>query len=113
MKSRYDYMWAGNSVDTDGEVFPDPLSIDYSPVFDDLKTVPEAYTLTQPDLKKLWWALYKATEQTEGDDILLNLNGIDHVGLLEPEDQIILFPTDNVRPFDFCNLVPKTTEELK
>ena len=91
-------------LDIDGEVFPDPLTIDYQYVVDNTNRLPPAYTISFPDLHKLWVKYYKETGKTEMDDILYSVNGIGHVGMLEPEDNIYLFNTDLIRSFDFKDL---------
>lgn len=104
LTSRYDYMWEGNTTDVDGEAWPDPLSIDYNSVLDNTKSIPSGYTLTYPDTRKLWVAYYKATGKTELDDVQYTLNGIEHVGLLEPGDEILLFDTKLLKAQSFHNL---------
>lgn len=109
MKSRYDYMresWCAKDID--GESYPDPLSIDYKSVVDNTSNIPNTYTLTEPDVLKLWKSYYKATGKVEMDDVLYTLNGIEHVGVLEPLDQIYLFPTENVRQYKFKDLTNPT-----
>lgn len=104
MRSRYDYMRPGVNTDVDGDQFPDPLTISYEDALEGNKKVPDSYRLNVVNLRKLWWKYYEATGQVDGDDILYNLNNIEHVGELEPEDQILLFDTTKVKQYDFKDL---------
>lgn len=109
MKSRYDYMresWIAKDID--GEAYPDPLTIDYKSLTDSADGVPSTYTLTEPDVLKLWKSYYKATGKTEMDDVLYTLNGIEHVGVLEPLDQIYLFDVDSIHQYKFKDLTNPT-----
>lgn len=104
MKSRYDYMRASVIEDIDGQQYPDPLTINYQAAIDKYNAVPTSYKLNYTDLKKLWVAYYKQTNKVEEDDILYSINGIEHVGLLEPEDTIYLYDTEEVEQFKFKDL---------
>lgn len=104
MLSRYDYMRESKVVDIDGEKFPDPLTIDYTGPTKNLSRLPGVITLDTQNIKKLWLAFYKATEELAGDDILYSVNGIEHIGLLEPEDTIRLYDTSLVSQFTFKDL---------
>lgn len=104
MKSRYDYMRSSVVEDTDGQQFPDPLTINYQTVIDNEGSMPETHKLNFTDLKKLWLMYYKQTESTEMDDVLYSVNGIEHVGLLEPGDVIYMYDTNNIKQYDFKNL---------
>lgn len=97
-------MWDGNTVDTDGIVFPDPLSIDYNSVIENTSSIPNSYKLSYPDTRKLWVAYYKNTSEVEMDDVQYTLNNIEHVGLLEPEDEILIFDTSLLQSQTFYNL---------
>lgn len=107
MRSRYDYMKSSTVEDVDGMQFPDPLTINYQAAIDNFNAIPDSYTLSAVDLKKLWVAYYKQTGKTEEDDILYSINGIEHVGLLEPEDRIYLYDPERVEQFNFKNLNSK------
>lgn len=104
MKSRYDYMRASKVEDIDGTQYPDPLTINYQAAIDDYGAVPNSYQLSYTDLKKLWVAYYKQTGKVDEDDILYSINGIEHVGLLEPEDEIYLYDPEKVQQFSFKDL---------
>lgn len=104
IRSRYDYMWEANTQDEDGEAWPDPLSVDFEKVIESTRSMPDSYTLRHPDLKKLWIAYYKASKLVDLDDVIYCLNGIAHVGQLEPEDQIILFDLKSLGQYSFYNL---------
>lgn len=104
MHSRYDLMRASSVEDIDGVQFPDPLTVDYNSFLENERVLPQTYTFTRPDLKKLWKKYYENTNKTEDDDILYNLNGIEHVGLIEPEDFIYIFDTSKVKQYTFKDL---------
>jgi hypothetical protein len=55
-------------------------------------------------LRKLWWKYYEETGLTDMDDCQYNLNMIEHVGELEPEDQILLFDTSKLKQYEFKDL---------
>jgi len=104
MKSRYDYMRASVVEDIDGEKYPDPLTINYQAIIDATHYLPEVMELNRTDLKKFWVKYYKATEKQDEDDILLTLNGVEHIGVLEPEDKLYLFDTSYVPQYNFKDL---------
>lgn len=104
MKSRYDYMRASVNTDIDGEQFPDPLTISYEDVLEGEKKIPNSYSLNAVNLRKLWWKYYETTGLTDMDDCQYNLNMIEHVGELEPEDQILLFDTSKLKQYEFKDL---------
>ena len=109
MRSRYDYMRFSVVEDIDGDQYPDPLTIDYYSAILKEGTIPDSYKLSRSDLKKLWVKYHKEvglgeTDLTEMDDVLYSMNGIEHVGILEPEDNIFLYNTDNVSQFKFKDL---------
>lgn len=104
MKSRYDYMRASKVEDIDGEQYPDPLTINYQAAIDAQHAFPNTHQLTVPDLKKLWVMYYKQTDRVEMDDVLYSINGIEHVGVLEPGDTIYLYNPDDVEQFKFSDL---------
>lgn len=91
--------------DEDGQQFPDPLTINYQAAIDKYNAMPQAYTLSQLDLKKLWVKYYRETTKLDEDDILYSINGIEHVGLLEPGDSIYVFNPEDVEQFNFKNLL--------
>lgn len=105
MKSRYDYMWEGNSRDeVDNEFYPDPLSIDYDSALEGNPKLPEAVEVNYSDIKRLWVFFYKNFGKTETDDIIYQLNDIPHVGMLEPGDAIYKFDISKLRSYKFFNL---------
>lgn len=104
MKSRYDYMRESKVIDIDGNQYPDPLTIDYHHAIENYNSYPNSYSLTKSNLKRLWVKYYEETGLTEYDDILYTLNGIAHVGLLEPGDQIYKFDPSLVQQFTFTDL---------
>lgn len=90
--------------DIDGDHFPDPLTVNYKAVLEKMTKLPNTYEFNRYELKKLWKKYYEQTEKTEDDDILYNLNGIEHVGQLEPEDFVYIFDTSLVKQYTFKNL---------
>lgn len=104
MKSRYDYMRESPVKDIDGENFPDPLTVDYQAVVDQTLSLPATMSLSRVDLKRFWVKYYKTTNKTDLDDVLLSINNVEHFGVLEPEDTLYLFDTENVPQFSFKDL---------
>lgn len=90
--------------DIDGEQFPDPLTINYQAAIDSANSVPGAHEVTFMDLKKLWLMYYKETGKLELDDVLYSINGIEHVGELEPGDIIYMYSPEDVKQFSFKDL---------
>ncbi len=95
--------------DIDGNQYPDPLTINYQGVIDNCSSYPPGFTLTAVDLKRLWVRYYKETGKTEMDDVLYSVNGIEHVGVLEPGDVIYKYPVNTIQPFNFVNLAVSKT----
>lgn len=104
MKSRYDYMRPSIVEDIDGQQYPDPLSINYQIAIDKYETIPSAHNFTNMDLKKMWVTYFQATGKLEMDDVLFSINGIEHVGVLEPGDSLYLYDPELVEQFRFKNL---------
>lgn len=104
MKSRYDYMRASPVTDIDGEQFPDPLTINYEGILEKEVSIPAAYTLSVVNLRKLWWKYYTESGREDLDDVQYDLNMIEHVGELEPGDQILLFDLSGVEEYKFKDL---------
>jgi hypothetical protein len=88
MRSRYDYMTEGQVLDTDGQSYPDPLSIDYNQGV--LTKIPVEYRITERNLAKFWTFMYEAYGITDLDDMLLNISGIKYLMELQPNDIIYL-----------------------
>jgi hypothetical protein len=82
MTTRYDYMEESNVSDIDGQVYYDPLSINYSNL--SLSEVPTPQRVNASDIQKFWIYMYNNYGLESMDDILLSLNGIGYVGELEP-----------------------------
>lgn len=104
MRSRYDFMRFSVVEDIDGDQYPDPLTIDYHTAIISSSLVPSSYKLSRQDLRKLWAKYYKVTDSVEMDDVLYSMNGIEHVGILEPGDNIFLYNTDFVSQVKFKDL---------
>jgi len=86
MLSRYDYLDDGAVLDIDGQVYPDPLTINYNEGV--LSKLPTEYRITERDLAKWWIVMWEQYQMNEMDDILLNINGIRYVMDLKPNDVI-------------------------
>lgn len=97
-------MRASTVEDIDGQQFPDPLTIDYQAAIDSYGVLPSSHELSLTDLKKLWVTYYRLTDELDMDDVLYSINGIEHVGLLEPGDQIYLYDPNLVKKFSFKDL---------
>ncbi len=80
--TRYDYMKESQVTDIDGEVYLDPLSIDYSKL--ELTEVPTPNKISSADIQKFWLYMYNNYGSDSMDDILLSINGIGYIGELEP-----------------------------
>jgi len=94
MKSRYDFMKESKVQDTDGELYPDILSMNYSEI--KFQNLPEIETITSIDINKFWYFMYKKYGIEYYDDLLLNLNGIPYVGMLEPNDKLVMIPLNDL-----------------
>lgn len=97
MTSRYTYMNESRQIDEDGDTWPDPLSINYDNF--KLSTMVGTHTITAGDIAKFWKYYYNTYQSTEGDDLLLSLNGIPYIGTLEPGDKIVEIPPDDLSSF--------------
>lgn len=104
MQSRYDYMRASVVEDIDGQQFPDPLTINYQASIDKYAGLPKVHEVSYLDLKKLWLMYYKETGKLEMDDILYSINGVEHVGLLEPGDMLYMYDPEDVEQYTFKDL---------
>lgn len=90
MNSRYDYMSESNVKDTDGESYPDALSIAYNkPVFN---KAPNTIRVSAADIDKFWLKMYKDYGVSYYDDLLLSFNGVPYLGCLSPGS--VLFEPD-------------------
>lgn len=94
MKSRYDFMKESSVQDEDGELYPDILSTDYSQL--KLNSLPNIETITSADINRFWYFMYKKYGIEYYDDLLLNLNGIPYVGMLEPNDKIVMISLNDL-----------------
>lgn len=86
MTSRYNYMKQSNVQDTDGQNYPDPLSVTFNDV--QFTEIPSAKQLSAADLAKFWLYMYNTYGVQEYDDILLTINGIPYLGMEKPGDII-------------------------
>ena len=90
MYSRYD-LFAESSVcdSVDNQPYPDPLSVSFNKI--QLTSLPKTATISRAGLNKFWYWYYQAYKgATEGDDIMLTLNGIPYVGAISPGDTLYL-----------------------
>lgn len=106
MNSRYDYMATSAHRDTNSDdLYPDCLSIDWH--LPALATIPETHVLSKADLEKFWKMYYELYNKTDDDDLLLEYNGVDYIGVLEPGDELYLFrdikPTSMTIPSTYSN----------
>lgn len=98
MVSRYDYFQASDVVDTDGEAWPDPLSVTYNDV--QLTKAPPQYNLKDADITKFWLCMNRQYGIQYLDDILLNINAIPYLGMERPGDAIYLIEESDLRKFN-------------
>ncbi len=94
MNSRYDFMNESNVQDIDGELYPDVLSMDYSHI--KFNNLPPISTITSADINRFWYFMYRNYGIQYYDDLLLNLNGIPYVGMLEPNDKLVMIQLDDI-----------------
>lgn len=95
MESRYDFMKESEVQDIDGDLYPDVLSVDYSKV--EFKELPPVVTITSADINRFWYFMYKNYGISYNDDLLLNLNGIPYVGMLEPNDKLVMISLNDLK----------------
>jgi len=104
MYSRYDLL--GQSMVTDkesGQAYPDPLSKLFNTL--QLTALPLSTTLSSGDLAKFWfWYYQKYNGATDGDDILLIMNGIPYLGSVTPGDTIYLPGSSDIRTPTFAQV---------
>lgn len=98
MTSRYDYFSESDVTDTDGEAWPDPLSVTYNDV--QLTKAPPQYNLTDADITKFWLFMKRQYGIQELDDILLNINAIPYLGMERPGDAIYLLELEDMKKFN-------------
>lgn len=84
--------------DTDGDFFPDPLSVTYGK---DLKVLPTEHVVTANDVAKFWVTYYEQYGETEGDDLLLSKNCVPYIGALTPGEKIYFFDVEDLRDVTF------------
>ena len=96
MRSRYDFMTPSKVLDSDGQAFPDPLSIKFGDFT--LDSIPEVAKVSIATLRKFWKFMYDKYGLTDFDDLLLAQNNIDYLGNLEPGDNLYLYPVSILPP---------------
>jgi hypothetical protein len=97
MRSRYDFFTEGNVLDIDGQTFPDPLAVNYNTGI--LTKIPIEYRITERNLAKFWTFMYEQYGITDLDDCFLNINGINYIMSLQPNDIIYLLSQDDLIGF--------------
>lgn len=97
MISRYNYMNESKVTDTDGETYPDPLSVPYNNT--KFTVIPTTHVVTAGDIAKFWNYMYSKYNISYLDDILLSLNGIPYIGTLEPGDRIAEIDASDLNTF--------------
>ena len=82
MFSRYDLMrGSANQIDTDGEVWPDPLTVDYTSFT--LTQAPYSF-LPEDRLQKYpYLVTYAFYKQTQYEDIVFSINGVPHLSKVQ------------------------------
>lgn len=95
MQSRYDLMKESSVQDIDGELYPDVLSLDYSKI--EFNELPPINTITSADINRFWYFMFRNYGVAELDDLLLNLNGIPYIGMLEPNDKIVMIQLNDLK----------------
>ena len=97
MTSRYDLMADSNVADTDGDTWPNPLSVNFNNA--KLTSIPTEHVVSRGDISKFWYYYYQRYGTTELDDLLLTLNGIPYIGCLEEGDKIAEISGDDINSF--------------
>lgn len=105
MRSRYDFMTAGQVVDEDGDKFPDPLTAPFNNV--QFTQIPGIKQVSDIDILKFWTFMVKEYNIQDLDDVLLSLNQVPYIGYLEPGDSILLIDLDDLKNFGTQRLVGK------
>lgn len=98
MTSRYDFFADSQVTDTDGQAWPDPLSVTYNDV--QLTKAPPQYNLKDADITKFWLFMNNRYGVQEMDDILLNINAIPFLGMERPGDAIYLVELSDLQKFN-------------
>jgi len=75
----------GQSIDEDGQTFPDPL---LNMNAGRLSKLPTEYKITTRDLTRFWTCMWEQYGMNELDDVWLLINGVDYVMSLKPGDVI-------------------------
>ena len=91
-------MKPSKQLDIDGKVFPDPLSISYHDI--QYTQIPVKKTINAGNISKFWLLMHEIYGLTDHDDVLLNLNGIPHIGMLKPGDDIYIIDFTDLHNFN-------------
>ena len=97
MRSRYDYFEESSILDEDGQTWPDPLTINYN--IGRLTKIPTNYSITARDLQRFWTCMFEQYNMIELDDIWLNINGIQYLMDLKPNDIIYKVVPEDLEGF--------------
>ena len=85
MASRYDHFNDSVVLDTDGQLWPDPL-FNYNN--GKLSKIPTELKITTRSLTRFWTTMFEEYGLVEKDDQLLNINGVKYLMDLKPGDII-------------------------
>lgn len=100
--NRYDYMKSSNVCDTDGETWPDPLSIRYNNI--KLTTLPRTLNngkgASAADIAKFWYTMYRYYGTSDLDDVLLSVNGIKYIGDLHLGENLAMLDMKDLESFN-------------
>ena len=100
--NRYDFMKSSDQCDTDGETWPDPLSIRYNNI--KLTTMPRSLNsgkgASAADIAKFWYTMYKYYGTSDLDDVLLSVNGIKYIGDMHLGDSLAMLDYNDLSAFN-------------
>mgnify|MGYP001348768410 CR=1 FL=1 len=90
MFSRYDAMTESAVKDSEDQLnYADTLSLNMNNL--QLTEIPRLRTLSKVDIDRFWLFILKMyAGASEGDDVVLAINGIPYLGMMEPGSQIYL-----------------------
>ena len=98
MSSRYDWMKDGNVLDTDDEIYPDPLSVRYNNY--KVTKIPTLGRVSANDIAKFWIYMNNEYKIVDKYDLLLSINGIPYIGMLRPNDEVYNLDMDDIDNFN-------------
>ena len=98
MESRYDFMRDGGVLDTDDEIYPDPLSVRYNNY--KVSKIPTLGRVSANDISKFWMYMHKEYGIVDKYDLLLSINGIPYIGMLRPNDEVYNLDIQDIDSFN-------------